>query len=96
MHFWNAGALVNVLFAEAPAGAPIGNLLRLAALDAMGTKHVLEDLRICAGRMIAPIEAIEIGILPTVASSPLGQAWPRAFAKFRDGLRRVARRSYLR
>jgi hypothetical protein len=120
------GSIGERIVRRSPAGAPIGNLLRLAALDAMGTKHVLEDLRICAGRapgvaaptvrppkpdilcaidtfpnicfgkieicvMIAPIEAIEIGILPTVASWPLGQAWPRAFAKFGDGLRRESR-----
>jgi hypothetical protein len=44
------------------------------------------------GAMIAPMEAIDVGIVRTAAGCPAGQAWPRAFAQFGGGLCRGAAR----
>ena len=39
------GSVGERVVRRSPAGAAVGKLLRLAALDATGMKHVLEDLR---------------------------------------------------
>ncbi len=51
--------------------------------------HFSENLlfwKIEIGAIIAPMEAIDVGIVRTAAGCPAGQAWPRAFAQFGGGL----------